>query len=231
MPFNPTTERSYRGGNAIHLIATGVRLGYDDPRWMTYKQAADRGWQIRRAEKGTQIEFWEVSAEAKGRRLPDSSAGDQTDGEKRATRLIQRVYTVFNARQIDGVPAYQPKQRTPFEVVQSGESILENSGAKIRHDQADRDTSVAKLVEYCDKWLIRNSPQQRWRLHMGNGTSAWDQLSYAFRSATLVRFATADCGTEQNNRAIRARQVGRSIAGDRSIVVASHNLERGARRR
>jgi antirestriction protein ArdC len=137
MPFNPTTERSYRGGNAIHLMATGIRQGYDDPRWMTYKQAADRGWQVRRGEKGTQIEFWEVKAESKDQHQPDSGAGDQAEGEKRGTRLIHRVYTVFNASQIDGVPTYQPKKRTPFEVVQSGESILENSRAKIRHDQAD----------------------------------------------------------------------------------------------
>jgi antirestriction protein ArdC len=137
MPFNPTTERSYRGGNAIHLMATGIRHGYDDPRWMTYKQAAERGWQVRRGEKGTQIEFWEVKAEAKDQRQPDAGAGDQTNGEKRGTRLIHRVYTVFNARQIGGVPPHQPKQRAPFEVVQSGESILENSGAKIRHDQTD----------------------------------------------------------------------------------------------
>ena len=46
MPFNPTTERSYRGGNAVHLLATGIGRGYADPRWMTYKQAADQGWQV-----------------------------------------------------------------------------------------------------------------------------------------------------------------------------------------
>jgi antirestriction protein ArdC len=62
MPFNPTSERAYRGGNAIHLMAAGLRNGYDDPRWMTYKQAADQGWQVRKGEKGTQIEFWEVKA-------------------------------------------------------------------------------------------------------------------------------------------------------------------------
>lgn len=28
MPFNPTTERSYRGGNAVHLMATAVSRGY-----------------------------------------------------------------------------------------------------------------------------------------------------------------------------------------------------------
>ena len=137
MPFNPTTERSYRGGNAIHLMATGLRQAYDDPRWMTYKQAADRGWQVRRGEKGTQIEFWEVKADPKEQRQPETGGGDQPERDKRGSRLIYRVYTVFNAKQIDGVPAYQPRQRTPFEVAQSGESILENSGAKIHHDQAD----------------------------------------------------------------------------------------------
>ena len=57
MPMNPTTDKTYRGGNAIHLMATGLRKGYEDPRWMTYKQAADQGWQVRKGEKGTQIEF------------------------------------------------------------------------------------------------------------------------------------------------------------------------------
>jgi antirestriction protein ArdC len=138
MPFNPTTERAYRGGNAIHLMATGIRQGYDDPRWMTYKQAGDHGWQVRRGEKGTQIEFWEVKAASKDQSQPDSGTGDQAERDRRSTRLIHRVYTVFNANQIEGVPAYQTKQRTPFEIVQSAEGILDNSGAKIQHDQADR---------------------------------------------------------------------------------------------
>ncbi len=55
VPVNPTTEKSYRGGNAVHLMATALRKGYDDPRWMTYRQAAENGWQVRKGEKGTQI--------------------------------------------------------------------------------------------------------------------------------------------------------------------------------
>ena len=52
LPFNPTTDRGYRGGNALHLMAVGVRGGYKDPRWMTYKQAQEQGWQVRKGEKG-----------------------------------------------------------------------------------------------------------------------------------------------------------------------------------
>ena len=144
MPMNPTTSKTYRGGNALHLMATGLRKGYADPRWMTYRQAAERGWQVRQGEKGTQIEFWEVKSAADRTRphRPDdrdegrTSADGGTDRDK--TRLVHRVYTVFNAKQMDGIPAYAPKQHTPFEAVQAGEQILQNSGAQVVHDQADR---------------------------------------------------------------------------------------------
>ena len=144
MPMNPTTSKTYRGGNALQLMARGLRKGYADPRWMTYRQAADRGWQVRQGEKGTQIEFWEVKSAADRVRphRPDdrdegrSSADGGTDRDK--TRLVHRVYTVFNAKQMDGIPVYASKQHTPFEVVQAGEQILENSKAQVVHDQADR---------------------------------------------------------------------------------------------
>ena len=59
-----------------------------------------------------------------------------SDAEK--SRLIHRVYTVFNAQQIERIPPHAPKQHTTFEAVQAGEQILKNSGANIAHDQADR---------------------------------------------------------------------------------------------
>jgi antirestriction protein ArdC len=140
LPANPTTAKVYRGGNAVHLLATGLQRGYDDPRWMTYKQAADQGWQVRKGEKGSQIEFWEARrSPAKGERPeePDGKGDGALPGEA-PSRLIHRVYTVFNAKQIDGIPSYSPKQHTPFEAVQAGERILAGSGAKVFHDQADR---------------------------------------------------------------------------------------------
>jgi antirestriction protein ArdC len=51
MPENPTTGRAYRGGNAIHLLATGLQRGYVDSRWMTYKQA------VRRVSRITGVTF------------------------------------------------------------------------------------------------------------------------------------------------------------------------------
>jgi antirestriction protein ArdC len=142
IPFNPTSERAYRGGNAIHLMATGLQRGYEDPRWMTYKQASDNGWQVRRGEKGTQIEYWQVK-QASDKTQPSlkgsgegTANGNNSDTER--SRLIHRVYTVFNAQQIERIPPHTPKQQTTFEAVQAGEQILQNSGANIAHDQAER---------------------------------------------------------------------------------------------
>jgi len=143
IPFNPTSERVYRGGNAIHLMASGLQRGYEDPRWMTYKQASDNGWQVHRGEKGTQIEYWEAK-QASDKTQPSrpdgvgdgSTANGNADVEK--SRFIHRVYTVFNAQQIERIPPHTTKQHTIFEAVQAGEQILNNSGANIAHDQADR---------------------------------------------------------------------------------------------
>lgn len=144
IPFNPTSERAYRGGNALHLMATSLQRGYEDPRWMTYKQASENGWQVRRGEKGTQIEYWEAK-EASGHTQPSfrdasNDAGPAISKVAGAakSRFVHRVYTVFNAQQIDGIPPHTPSQHTTFEAVHAGEQILNNAGANIAHDQADR---------------------------------------------------------------------------------------------
>ena len=96
MPFNPTTDKAYRGGNAVHLMATGLAQGYEDPRWMTYKQAAENGWQVRKGEKGTHIEFWEVkskSEEKSGEREGNENDGDAQFGSPRS-RSVTATSTV-----------------------------------------------------------------------------------------------------------------------------------------
>jgi antirestriction protein ArdC len=127
-PFNPTTNKPYRGGNVLGLMISGMRRGYTDPRWCTYKQAADNGWQVRKGEKATAIEFWEI-----GRGKEDDG---ESDADKPRSRMIHRVYSVFNAQQIEGIPALELPARKPFEAIEAGERMLSNSGADIRHGGA-----------------------------------------------------------------------------------------------
>lgn len=134
MPFNPTSGKTYRGGNAIQLMVAGMQKRLEDPRWLTYRQAQENGWQVRRGEKGTQIEFWQFPSN--GAAAEDEHARETPDA--RGDRFIYRVYTVFNAGQIEGISAHVPRVRQEWEIMQAGETILQNSGARIYHDQNDR---------------------------------------------------------------------------------------------
>ena len=51
MPMNPTTGKSYRGGNVRDLLIEATQRGFEDPRWSTYKQSAEKGWQVRKIER------------------------------------------------------------------------------------------------------------------------------------------------------------------------------------
>ena len=55
MPRNVDTDRSYRGGNSLHLAAMQQEHGYGDVRWGTYRQIQARGGQVRKGERGTRI--------------------------------------------------------------------------------------------------------------------------------------------------------------------------------
>ena len=55
--MNPVTGRTYRGINALALAMSPRAFG-GDPRWMSYRQAAARGWQVRKGEKGAIVFFY-----------------------------------------------------------------------------------------------------------------------------------------------------------------------------
>lgn len=93
---------AYRGINTIALWLKAEDAGFAGAHWMTYRQAGSLGGQVRRGEKGTKVIKY-------GTRAVDGDATDTTDdGERRVG--YTRVYTVFNASQIDGLPdAYAPQ--------------------------------------------------------------------------------------------------------------------------
>lgn len=164
LPFNPTTDHAYRGGNAIHLMATAARRGFSDPRWLTYRQAQAEGWQVRQGEKGTQIEYWQFDDGSKGKDGQPGKPNEGGDHDPAAAQKrppIHRVYTVFNAQQMDSVPAYEKRPRPQWEVVQTGESIVANSGAKITHDQHDRAfyNRASDAIHLPDKSAFAGAPQ------------------------------------------------------------------------
>lgn len=60
LPQNAATGRTYNGGNRMILLAAGMDAGYQDNRWLTFKQAQGLGGGVQKGEHGTPIEYWET---------------------------------------------------------------------------------------------------------------------------------------------------------------------------
>lgn len=125
-PMNPTTGRKYHGINSLVLAMSAVTMG-GDPRFCSYKQAGDRGWQVRRGERGTTVFFF--------KRMEVEDRDAPPEAEDRTKRIpLLRAYSVFHSSQLDGIPSYAaPKPaETPWRRPEAADVILRNSGADVR---------------------------------------------------------------------------------------------------
>lgn len=132
-PFNAVSGRSYRGINTINLALQSQALGHaNDPRWLTFDQAKEKGWHVKQGEKGTHVEFYKFDEKPKFDEFgaPVLDADGKQEVEK---SVLVRNYVVFHASQIEGIPPYEPKNRNSIEASEKAERILKESGAEIRH--------------------------------------------------------------------------------------------------
>jgi antirestriction protein ArdC len=127
MPRNAATGQRYRGINVLTLGMSAQAFISGDPRWATYKQAEDRGWQVRKGERGTTGYFF------KRLELRDDAKPDDSEDAVRRIPLL-RSFTLFNASQIDGIPDFVPPtiEEAPWRAPEAAEIIVANSGAIVR---------------------------------------------------------------------------------------------------
>lgn len=125
----------YRGLNRMRLLIAGREKGFTDSRWGTYRQAQEKGWQVKKGEKGTHIEWWTFSQTVKE---TDQRTGEETEREARLDRPMVKNYVVFNAQQMEGVPEEHPITIDESQRNEYMENMLKNSEAKIFFDEAYR---------------------------------------------------------------------------------------------
>ncbi len=132
LPVNACTRRQYRGINVVLLAMEAQAHGYPLNRWLTYRQAAALGGQVRKGEHGTTVVFWKLREIGETTKSMESMA----DTTSRRVVPLLRSFTVFNTAQIDGLPAGMVAQ-TPSVPAWSGdeaaELLIDASGADIRH--------------------------------------------------------------------------------------------------
>ncbi|MYH09578.1 MAG: DUF1738 domain-containing protein [Gemmatimonadales bacterium] len=143
MPMNVDTDRSYRGGNSLHLASVQQEVGYGDVRWGTYRQIQNRGGQVRKGERGTRILSFQdkkriAVTDAQGKPRRDAEGKKVYRYEKLKAPFV-RQYTVFNAEQADGLPERSnPTPEPLWKVHQEAERVMEDVGVPVRHVQGDR---------------------------------------------------------------------------------------------
>ncbi len=90
VPVNASSNRPYRGVNVLLLGMSP----YTDHRWLTFKQAQERGGRVKSGEKSTMVVFWK-----QWEPRDDEESGPAA---KRPIPIL-RYFHVFNAEQCDGL--------------------------------------------------------------------------------------------------------------------------------
>jgi len=133
VPINIISSRAYRGINNLVLQLEAQSHGYRLNRWLTYRQAAERGAQVRKGETATQIVYYQL------RKLAATSDAfpvyAEPDIPERIIPLL-RVYSVFNVAQIDGLPTELlevPAAQGPLAAQEAADDLLLDSAVPIQH--------------------------------------------------------------------------------------------------
>ena len=118
----------YRGVNVLMLWASAIEKGYNCPLWLTYKQADELGGQVRKGEKGSLVVYANTF----------TKTGTDEKGEETETEIpFMKGYTVFNAEQIDGLPAHfyatVPPLNNEIERLESAERFFASTKATLQH--------------------------------------------------------------------------------------------------
>ena len=133
-PQNATTEKPYRGGNKFKLMVAADQRDYNDPRWVTFNQAKEKGWQIKKGSKSVALEKWIFS----------KKEVDKITKKETIVKLknpIVNYFRVFNANDIEGIPELEkePKlEKTNEELNDLISNLKKSSECEIKEEKQDR---------------------------------------------------------------------------------------------
>ncbi len=120
--------KAYRGINVLMLWAAAMEKNYSCPLWLTYKQAAGLGGQVRKGEKGSLVVYANEIVR---------TDTDDTGADVEVKIPFMKGYTVFNAEQIDGLPGHfyatVPPLTNEIERLDAAEAFFANTNITVQH--------------------------------------------------------------------------------------------------
>lgn len=142
MPFNAVSGARYRGMNALNLMLTFKQ----DPRWLTFNQAKDKGYTVKKGAKGVPIELYKTIDKRTGKdanmpaileEIKYMTFTERQEFKRKNLQSFARGYYVFNASDVIGIEPYRAPELTPADVSARNERIervIEDSQCPIRYD-------------------------------------------------------------------------------------------------
>lgn len=142
MPRNGKTGQPYHGANVLLLWDAAIEQGYASNVWLTYRQAASLGAQVRKGERAVLCAHFErKGGRGAGSDTADARGDDDGTQDETAVRhgaLLCMPFWLFNVAQIDGLPGkvIEAVSESPFSSyppVERALRLLGGCNATIRH--------------------------------------------------------------------------------------------------
>ena len=148
-PQNGITRARYRGTNAFYLSLVAMAKGYQDPRWVTMRQIADKEgiyhpkerWHLKEGSKASYVEYWYPfdTKTKKAVRWSDYREAVNSGRDPGEFRLSARYTAVFNADNIEGIPEIvPPAENRDIKVNDVVNNLAFNMGVPIYFDGGDQ---------------------------------------------------------------------------------------------
>ena len=132
---NPVSGAKYKGINRISLGYIITEKGYKDPRFITFKQAQDNNWKVKRGEHGYLCEYWVWTKKEE----KVNEKGEKEKVEVPLERPMVNYFTIFNMEQIEGnYPKFELPKLSHDEMLQVANDFIASSHCNIKETAQDR---------------------------------------------------------------------------------------------
>ena len=224
LPYNPATNKNYRGHVALILLMQGR----EDARWMSFDKASYNKTPVRKEEKGTWINFY-ASSEIRPL-LNDKGEQELKENGKPKTHRVKleepvlKEYALFNGEQLKNLPDWKQVQEEkntlqPLSPVERAQNIIdaskvalsENSNAIFYDKETDQlEVPEKELFESPEKYYsavlheMTRWATQEGRLNEPMGAEAGSDIYYReelrTNIASLLISSELNLGYEMSNQ-------------------------------
>lgn len=126
---NAISGGNYHGINSLLLYCTALDRNYQDSRWLTFRQASENCWKVKKGEHGTRIAYFQPLQIADGEKRDPS-----TGAPVMKTIPMLKTYVVFNVGQLEnGPPPLTPEVKESWQAEEAAEKVIADLGITIRH--------------------------------------------------------------------------------------------------